>query len=139
MEEDKVLLPTAGLLVIEDGKLLLAYSAHKQAWYLPGGKIDGKETSREAMIREIGEELNIKIKDEQLSYYCHITAQAYSEEENVIMEQDCFLYHLREEITPSHEIKAVRFFSYAEYMQEEVQVIGVLKVFEQLKQDGYLL
>ena len=55
------------------------------------------------------------------------------------MEQDCFLYHLQEEVIPGHEIKAVRFFSYAEYMQEEVQVIGVLKVFERLKQDGYLL
>lgn len=40
MPNKSILLPTAGLIVIKDNKLLLAYSNNKKAWYLPGGKID---------------------------------------------------------------------------------------------------
>lgn len=52
---------TAGLVVVQDNKLLLTYSNNKKAWYLPGGKIDQGETAREALIREIREELNIDV------------------------------------------------------------------------------
>src|SRR5204863_278305 len=33
-------LPCAGLIYIEDKKLLLAFSKNKQCFYLPGGKLD---------------------------------------------------------------------------------------------------
>ncbi len=73
-----------------------------------------------------------------MKYYCHITTSAYGEKENVVMEQDCFLYQLTEKIVPGHEIKAVKFFNYEEYILGSVQVAGVLKVFDKLKQD-YLI
>jgi len=88
----KIALPTAGLIVIENNKLLLSYSRNKKAWYLPGGKIDAGETSVEAIQREIQEELNIKLDPSLLKLYCHITAPAYGENTNIIMEQDCYLY-----------------------------------------------
>lgn len=56
---ENIELPTAGLIVIENNKLLLAYSKNKKAWYLPGGKIDSGENSLKALQREIEEELNI--------------------------------------------------------------------------------
>ena len=45
---------------IKDKKLLLAFSKNKQCFYLPGGKIDTGETAKQALCREIGEELNIE-------------------------------------------------------------------------------
>lgn len=54
-------LATAGLIVVKDNKLLLAFSNNKKAWYLPGGKIDAGETSVQALQREIKEELNLWI------------------------------------------------------------------------------
>ena len=65
---------TAGLLVIKQNKFLLAYSNNKQAWYLPGGKIDKNETADEALIHEIKEELNIELKESGLKFYAHFTA-----------------------------------------------------------------
>lgn len=130
-----VKLPTAGLLVIQNKQLLLAFSRNKQAWYLPGGKIDKGETAISGLIREIKEELNLAIDRSELSYYCHISAPAYGENKNLIMEQDCYLYELRENINPSNEIEAVRFFSLEDYKNEPAQVIGVLMVFEKLIAD----
>lgn len=129
---------TAGLVVIRDNKLLLAYSNNKKAWYLPGGKVDAGETSLQSLQREIWEELTLRIKAEELKYYCHITAPAYGENA-VIMEQDCYLYELSEEIAPRNEIGAVRFFDSESYAKEPAQVVGVLEIFEKLKADRLLL
>ncbi len=131
-------LPTAGLLALQNRKLLLAFSKNKKAWYLPGGKIDSDETSEQALIREIQEELNVPLLPEKLQFYYHISAPAYGEYPVVQMEQDCFLYPLQEAIHPNNEIAAVRYFSLEEYQQEAVQVEGVIIAFRKLITDGYL-
>jgi len=124
-------LPTAGLIVLKENKLLLAFSKNKQAWYLPGGKIDNGETSKEAIIREVSEELNVKLNPVDLDFCFHITAMAYGED-NLLMEQDCFRTTINQEIYPSNEIEAVKYFSKEDYLKEKIQVEGVIKAFELL-------
>lgn len=131
-------LPTAGLIVTKNNQLLLAYSKNKNAWYLPGGKIDKGETSQEALIREIREELNINLKVDKIESYRHVSAPAYGENPELIMEQDTFRYNLTEEIQPSHEIAAVKYFDLEMYKQETAQAPGVLKIFKLLKEDGII-
>lgn len=130
---------TVGLLVIKNDKLLLAYSNNKRAWYLPGGKIETDELAQQSLVREIWEELTLKIDVKLLKYYCHITAPAYGEEENLIMEQDCYLYELHENISPNNEIEAIKFFDSYSYEQEPAQVIGVLQIFKRLKAHGLVI
>lgn len=134
----EISLPTAGLIVLKNNKLLLAYSKNKKAWYLPGGKIDTGETSLAALQREIQEELNITLDPALIQFYCHVTAPAYGENAHIIMEQDCFIYDLKEKIEPSNEIEDVKYFDCTMYAAEPIQVIGVLKVFENLKKDNLL-
>jgi ADP-ribose pyrophosphatase YjhB (NUDIX family) len=43
-------LSTAGLILIKDKKLLLAFSKNKKAWYLPGGKVDTNESSADNCV-----------------------------------------------------------------------------------------
>jgi len=131
-------LPTAGLLVIKNNKLLLAFSRNKKAWYLPGGKVDSGEISRQALIREIKEELDVTLQAGLLKFYCHITAPAYGEK-NMIMEQDCYLYKLDGDIIASSEIEAVAYFDFETYQKEPVQVAGVLLVFENLLREMLLV
>lgn len=125
-------LQTAGLIVTKGDQLLLAFSKNKKAWYLPGGKLDEGETSKEALIREIKEELNIDLDPEKLTFFYHITAEAYGQNPPLTMEQDCYRYDLTEAIQPSSEIEAVQFFDLETYQKEPAQVEGVLKAFAKL-------
>ncbi|WP_343744909.1 NUDIX domain-containing protein [Chitinophaga sp.] len=124
-----------GLIVVENRELMLAFSKNKNAWYLPGGKVDAGETPLQAMQREIREELNMDLPADSLQWYYHITAPAFGEN-NVEMRQNCFLHQLRQTPQPSAEIGAVRFFSLESYRKEQHQVRGVLLAFEKLQQDG---
>lgn len=131
-------LATAGLLVIQNRKLLLAYSKNKQCFYLPGGKIDNGESATTALCREIEEEMNVAIHEDELKYYTHVTASAYGEEHGTIMEQDCFL--LNKEIFPaaSAEIGELRFFSSEEYLLEKNKAPGAVMILQQLKADSLI-
>jgi 8-oxo-dGTP pyrophosphatase MutT (NUDIX family) len=127
-------LKTAGLVVIQNGKLLLALSRNKNAWYLPGGKTDEGETSVAALIRELREELNISISPKDLVFYTHITAPAFGEMQDLVMEQDCFLHELYTNPLPGAEIRELKYFSRRDYIRE-VQVPGVVLLMEKLIAD----
>lgn len=114
---------------------MLAYSKNKKCFYLPGGKIDKDETSIECLCREIEEELNISLTGNDLSYYTHITAPAYGENNGVIMEQDCFLLNKTVEPVASAEIGDIKYFSLEEYLLEPNTAPGAIKVLETLKED----
>jgi len=128
-------LPTVGLLIIQDRKLLLAYSRNKKCFYLPGGKIDQRETAAMALCREISEEMNVVIHEDELKYYTHITAPAYGEENGTIMEQDCFL--LYRNITPqaSAEIGELKYFSLNQYLSEPHRAPGAVMILELLQKN----
>jgi len=128
-------LQTAGLVVIKNRKLLLAFSKNKQAFYLPGGKTDEGETTKQGLIREINEELNILLYEEDLKYYTHITAPAFGESNGVIMEQDCFLCELRVIPIPAAEIGALEYFTVNSYTLQPKQVPGVVMILQLLKED----
>ncbi|MGM5630285.1 NUDIX domain-containing protein [Apibacter raozihei] len=131
------LLHTSGLLICNKNSILLAYSTNKKAWYLPGGKIEKGETALQALVREIQEEINVTLDVNRLSYFCHITAPAYGEKQNISMEQECFKYKLlpEEKPTPSKEIEELRFFDLETYKKEKAQVPGVLQLFNLLFND----
>ncbi|MBI1782754.1 MAG: NUDIX domain-containing protein [Sphingobacteriales bacterium] len=128
----------AGLLVIKDRKLLLAFSKNKQCFYLPGGKADAGETAIDALCREVAEELNILLSTDELSYYTPISAPAYGEQQGIIMEQDCFL--LNKEINPvaSAEIGELKYFSSEEYLLQPNKAPGAVMILEQLQKDGLI-
>jgi len=131
-------LATSGLLIIQNRKLLLAYSKNKKCFYLPGGKIDDGETAESALCREIAEELNISLDEKELKYYTHITAPAYGEREGIIMEQDCFFTHKTAEPKATGEIAEVRYFSLEDYLTEINKAPGAVMVLQQLKADNFI-
>jgi 8-oxo-dGTP pyrophosphatase MutT (NUDIX family) len=132
------LLPCAGLIYIENKKLLLAYSSKKQCFYLPGGKIDIEESAATALCREVLEEMNVLISENDIQFYTHISAPAYGEEEGIIMEQDCFVLHKKINPTASAEIALLRYFSVIDYKNEIHQAPGALLVLEQLQKAGLI-
>ena len=131
-------LATAGLLIIQNRKLLLAYSKNKKCFYLPGGKIDKDETAVQGLCREIEEELNLPLTEDELIYYTHVTAPAYGENNGVIMEQDCFLLNKNAEPVASAEIGELKYFSLEEYLLQPNTAPGAVRVLEILKEDNLI-
>jgi 8-oxo-dGTP pyrophosphatase MutT (NUDIX family) len=129
-------IPCAALLTLKDRKLLLAYSKNKKCFYLPGGKIDEKETAIHALCREIEEELNVHLNETDLRYYTHITAPAYGEMNGTIMEQDCFLVNKTVEPVASAEIGELKYFTLTEYLSQPQTAPGAVKILEILKEDN---
>jgi 8-oxo-dGTP pyrophosphatase MutT (NUDIX family) len=138
MTKEKVQLHTAGLLLVKNRKLLLAFSNNKQCFYLPGGKVDDGESAREALIREIAEELNICVNENELEFYTHISAPAYGETEGTIMEQDCFFLHKNIEPEASAEIGELTYFSLKQYQLQTNKAPGAEMILEQLKKEGVI-
>ena len=133
-----VALPTVGLLLVKERKLLLAFSNNKQCFYLPGGKIDAGETPTQALCREINEELNIDLAEKDLEYYTHISAPAYGEQSGIIMEQDCFFVHKAVVPSASAEIGQLGWFTLASYLQQPNRAPGAVMILEQLKADDWI-
>jgi 8-oxo-dGTP pyrophosphatase MutT (NUDIX family) len=132
------LLPCAGLLHIENKKLLLAFSSKKQCFYLPGGKIDANETATAALCREVMEEMNVVISESDLEFYTHISAPAYGEKEGVLMEQDCFMLHKKISPIPSAEVELLQYFSVEAYKIQLNQAPGAIMILEQLQKAGLI-
>jgi len=131
-------LPTVGLLMIQNRRLLLAYSRNKKCFYLPGGKMDEGETAAMALCREIAEEMNITIDQDELEYHAHITAPAYGEEDGIIMEQDCFFLHRSIAPQASAEIGELKYFSLDDYLLETNRAPGAVIVLELLQNEGLI-
>jgi ADP-ribose pyrophosphatase YjhB (NUDIX family) len=60
-------------LVIRDGKVLLIRHTYIDGWYLPGGGVEKRESFRNAIIRELKEEVGINASDLKLFGLYHTT------------------------------------------------------------------
>lgn len=63
----------AAAIIVDGDKILAAqrgYGEFKDGWEFPGGKLEPGESGKEACIREISEELNVRIGN--LDYLCTV-------------------------------------------------------------------
>jgi 8-oxo-dGTP pyrophosphatase MutT (NUDIX family) len=105
---------------------------------LPGGKIDVHETAAAALCREVMEEMNVSINENDLEFYTHITAPAYGEKEGVIMEQDCFILHKKISPTASAEVDLLQYFSVEAYKAQPNQAPGATMILALLQKAGLI-
>lgn len=96
------------------------------------------ETPGQALCREISEELNVDIRETELTYYTHITAPAYGEEKGTIMEQECFLLNRAVSPAPSAEVSELKYFSLSEYLSESNQAPGAVMILTYLQANGLI-
>lgn len=93
-------------LLDETGRVLVVRKRGTQAFMLPGGKIEMGETPRQALGRELHEELNLTVDPSQLESLGHFQPQAANEPDHWV-EADVFFARLERSVKAQAEIDAL--------------------------------
>lgn len=123
-------------IYIKDKQILMTLSKGKDTYYIPGGKREGNETDQEALMREVEEELTVKIIPETIKHYGTFEAQAHGKPEGTIVRMTCYNAEFIGELTPSSEIQDIAYYTYAQR-----DIVGPVDqiIFDDLKQKGEIL
>ena len=121
---------------IQNKKILVTLSLGKDVWYIPGGKREKGESDREALIREVLEELSVRLIPQTIEHYGVFEAQAHGKPEGTIVRMTCYLSLFDGELKPSSEINKIAFFEYSRKL--ETSRVDHL-IFNDLKEKGLIL
>lgn len=98
--------------ILRDGKHILSVRSHgRDRFYLPGGKIDTGETAREAIKREINEELGVDLIPGTLRQLGTFAGQGHNQPEGSVVRMTCFTGHYSGTLAPASEIAELRWLS----------------------------
>ncbi|QCI11025.1 NUDIX domain-containing protein [Pseudomonas putida] len=96
----------AALLIDSQGRTLLVRKRGTQAFMQPGGNIDAGETPVQALVRELHEELGLRIDPAQASHLGQFSAPAANEPGFEVQAQ-LFRVETDAVVTPAAEIEEV--------------------------------
>ena len=119
----------------ENGKVLISRSKGKTKYYFPGGKREIGETDEETLIREISEELNVKIIPSTIQYVGTFKAQADGYAEGVIVKMTCYRADFEGDAMPSNEIEEIKWLNFSDI--DSVSEVDKI-IFQFLKEEGTL-
>ena len=118
--------------------LLQKRSANKKMWpnmwdVTVGGHVDSNEFGRQALIREVKEELGIDIKDDDIKYL--IGSTSINKKENIIDKHYNECYLITKEIDTAEidlqkeEVSEVKYFTKKEILERTLVFLYFLKTF----------
>ncbi|WP_343313515.1 NUDIX domain-containing protein [Brucella sp. BE17] len=87
----KIIRIAAAIIRDEAGRFLLVRKRGSDIFFQPGGKIDPGEDARTCLLREIEEELGLRIDQGQLCYAANMSAPAANEVDATV---EAELFHL---------------------------------------------
>lgn len=99
MEIDKI-----AFICVKGKKVLAAVSKGKDAFYIPGGKREAGEDDKATLIREVEEELSVKILPETIKYYGTFAAQAHGKPSGTTVKMTCYMAGFRGKLKAGAEI-----------------------------------
>lgn len=95
----------AGGILLKNKKLLVEKSITKEFFIAPGGSIEHNETPKQALIRELFEEFQIKVLEKDLEEYGTFTAPAAGQEGKTVTMELFIVKSWEGEPTPDHEVE----------------------------------
>lgn len=98
-------------VIIKDRKLLVERSKGKDFFVAPGGKLDPGETATQALIRELKEEFQIDVQEEDVEYFGEFSAPAANSPERVVHMEVFIVKQWKGEIIPDSEIEEIRWLT----------------------------
>ena len=100
----------AGIL-IRDRKLLVTRAINKEFFVAPSGKLEGGESSEEALVRELFEELSIKINVPDITVFGSFEADAAGQTGRILQMEVFFVETWTGDIVADNEIEELRWIT----------------------------
>ncbi len=97
---------------IRDRKLLSTLSRGKDTWYIPGGKRNGDETDRDALMREVKEELSVDIDPDSITYFGTFEAAAHGKPEGTVVRMTCYMAEYTGTLAAASEVERLEYVTY---------------------------
>jgi 8-oxo-dGTP pyrophosphatase MutT (NUDIX family) len=109
--EMKTIRIAAAVIVGPDGKLLLVRKRGTKFFMQPGGKIDVDESPQDCLVRELREELDLKIDVTSVICMGQFEAAAANEPEHLVHADVYIVSTDRTDFHPAAEIEEIRWVS----------------------------
>jgi 8-oxo-dGTP diphosphatase len=137
-KEGQVEIHKAAGIIIQDRKLLHERSSGKPAFIAPGGRIEEGEMPRQALVRELKEELNIDVDERDLEPFDTFTAEAANHPGQIVHMQVFHVRRWKGDIVPASEVDEIRWLG--SIIPEGIKVgsISVNGIMPRLKAKGLI-
>ncbi len=123
-------------VIIQNRKILALRTRGKQSFVNPGGKLEPGETSKQALVRELREELQIQVREENLvAYGTYYSQAAYDPEKS--LQLDAFIVKVWSgELRPDNEIDEMQWINSS--LPDGMKIASIMEhdLLPKLKQDG---
>ncbi len=94
-------------IIIKDRKLLIEKSENKEFFIAPGGTIEEGETPKQALVRELWEEFEIKVNESDFEEFGLFDAKAAGQEEKIVHMHVYVVNKWEGEPSPHAEVKEI--------------------------------
>lgn len=124
--------------IVKDRKILVERSEGKEFFIPPGGKLESGETPEQAVIRELKEELQIDVTEDDLEPMGVFTAEAANQPGQEVQMHMYIIKRWSGEIAPDNEVDELAWITSAIPEGMKVGSICVHDVMPYLKKKGLI-
>lgn len=123
-------------IIIQNRKLLFTRAKDMDFFIDPGGKIEPDETAKQALVRELKEELDIDVDEADLEAFGEFTAEAANNKGKTVHMQAFIVKKWQGTIKPSAEVEELQWLT--SDIPSDIQVGSIFggKVLPKLKEQG---
>lgn len=123
-------------IIIQGRKLLFTRAKDMDFFIDPGGKIEEGETAKQALVRELKEELSIDVDESNLEFFGEFVAEAANQKGKTVNMQAFIVTKWQGTIMPNAEIEELRWLTST--LPTDIQVGSIFggKVLPKLHEQG---
>lgn len=135
MHKTQTIYNTAGI-IIQNGKLLFTRASDTEFFLPPGGKIEKGETGKQALVRELKEELSVDVNESDLEFFGEFIADSVKNQGKTTNMQVYVVKKWQGVIAPDSEIEELRWLSSS--LPTDIQLGSIFggKVLPKLHEQG---